>query len=105
MRGKLMFVAGLGVGYILGARAGREKFDELVARARKMWESPTVQEAAGVVQSKAVKIYDNGRHVVTEQLHKIGQKGKKGAPEKEWAMTGPSEQAGETMSSAQPDSF
>ena len=51
MRGKLLFITGVGVGYVLGTRAGREKFDSMVAQARKVWESPTVQEAAGVVQA------------------------------------------------------
>ena len=51
----------MGVGYVLGTRAGREKFDRMVAQARKVWESPTVQEAAGVVQAQATKLYDEGK--------------------------------------------
>ena len=47
--GKLMFLAGLGAGFVLGTRAGREKYDELVQAARKVRENPTVQEAAAVV--------------------------------------------------------
>src|SRR6476620_1361920 len=53
MRGKLIFITGVGVGYVLGTRAGRERFDQMVAQARKFWESPTVQEAAGLVQAQA----------------------------------------------------
>ena len=77
MRGKLIFITGVGVGYVLGTRAGREKFDQMVAQARKVWESPTVQEAAGVVQAQATKLYDEGKQMVTEQVHKIA--GKNGA--------------------------
>jgi hypothetical protein len=77
MRGKLIFITGVGVGYVLGTRAGREKFDRMVAQARKVWESPTVQEAAGVVQAQATKLYDEGKQMVTEQVHKIA--GKDGA--------------------------
>src|SRR5688572_4130752 len=50
MRGKLLFLGGLAAGFVLGARAGREKYEELRATALKIKESPTVQEAAGVVQ-------------------------------------------------------
>ena len=74
MRGKVMFVTGLGVGYVLGTRAGRQKFDQMVAQARKVWESPTVQEAAGVVQAQATRLYDQGKQTVTEQVHKLGTK-------------------------------
>jgi hypothetical protein len=71
---KLMFITGLGVGYVLGTRAGREKFDQMVMQARKFWESPTVQEAAGVVQAQATKLYDDGKQVMTDQVHKLGRK-------------------------------
>ena len=46
MRGKILLVVGLGVGYVLGTRAGREKYDELVARVQKVWNDPRVQKQA-----------------------------------------------------------
>lgn len=75
MRGKVMFIAGVGVGYVLGTRAGREKFDRMVAQARKFWESPTVQEAAGVVQAQATRLYGEGKQAVTGQVHKLQKNG------------------------------
>jgi hypothetical protein len=69
-----MFITGVGVGYVLGTRAGREKFDQMVVQARKVWESPTVQEAAGVVQAQATKLYDDGKQVVNDQVHKLSRK-------------------------------
>lgn len=74
MRGKLIFITGVGVGYVLGTRAGREKFDKMVAQARKAWESPTVQEAAGVVQAQATKLYEEGKQAVSTQVHKLGSR-------------------------------
>jgi hypothetical protein len=68
MRGKLMFLAGLGAGFVLGTRAGREKYEELVQAARKVRDNPTVQEAAGVVQEQANKIVSGGRQTVTDKL-------------------------------------
>jgi hypothetical protein len=76
MRGKLIFITGVGVGYVLGTRAGRERFDQLVAQAKKFWESPTVQEAAGMAQAQATKLYDDGKRAVTEQVHKLQKNGK-----------------------------
>jgi len=75
MRGKVMFVTGLGAGYVLGTRAGREKFDRMVAQARKFWESPTVQEAAGVVQAQATRLYGEGKQAVAGQVHKMQKNG------------------------------
>jgi hypothetical protein len=76
MRGKLMFITGVGVGYVLGTRAGRQKFDQMVAQARRIWESPTVQEAAGVVQEQANRLYDQGKQAVTDQMHRMNKNGK-----------------------------
>jgi oxygen-dependent protoporphyrinogen oxidase len=44
MRGKLLFVTGAAVGYVLGTRAGRERYDQLKAAAAKVWGSPGVQK-------------------------------------------------------------
>jgi hypothetical protein len=71
---KLIFITGVGIGYVLGTRAGREKFDQMVAQARKFWESPTVQEAAGVVQAQATRLYDDGKQAVSEQVHRLSGK-------------------------------
>ena len=61
MRGKLMFITGLAAGFVLGSRAGREKYEEITANAKKVWEHPTVQEAAGVAQAQANKLYTEGK--------------------------------------------
>ena len=64
MRGKLMFLSGLAAGFVLGSRAGREKYEEIVVNAKKVWEHPTVQEAAGVAQAQANKLYSEGKDKV-----------------------------------------
>lgn len=50
MRGKILFVVGLGVGYVLGTRAGREKYDKMKAAVVKFWNDPRVQERVDDVQ-------------------------------------------------------
>jgi hypothetical protein len=50
MKGKILFVAGLGLGYLLGTRAGREKYDELKATALKVWNDPRVQKQVDAVE-------------------------------------------------------
>ena len=46
MRGKLVFVAGLAAGYVLGARAGRPAYEAISDRWQGFRENPTVQRAA-----------------------------------------------------------
>ena len=72
MRGKLMFITGLAAGFVLGSRAGREKYEEISANAKKLWEQPTVQEAAGVAQAQAKKLYTEGKDKINES--KLGEK-------------------------------
>src|ERR1700761_3783874 len=78
MRGKLMFLGGLAAGFVLGSRAGREKYEEIRANAKKVWDHPTVQEAAGVAQAQATKLYAEGKDKLNqtklgEKLHVNGQ--------------------------------
>ena len=68
MRGKLWFFGGLAAGFVLGARAGRETYEDLVRTARKIKDSPTVQEAAGVVQEQATRLYSESKDKVTDKL-------------------------------------
>ena len=50
MRGKILLLAGVAVGYVLGARAGREKYNELMDTANKFWNDPRVQDKVEQVQ-------------------------------------------------------
>jgi len=43
MRGKLLFITGGLVGYVLGARAGRKRYDQIAATANDLWNAPPVQ--------------------------------------------------------------
>ncbi|MEU7752811.1 hypothetical protein AB0B57_18965 [Micromonospora sp. NPDC049101] len=74
MRGKIMFLGGLAAGFVLGARAGREKYEELVVKGRKVLDHPTVQEAAGVAQAQANKLYSEGKDKLgqTKLAEKLG---------------------------------
>ena len=53
---KITFVLGLGAGYVLGSRAGKERYEQIRAAANRLQENPTVQSAAGVLQQQAVDL-------------------------------------------------
>jgi hypothetical protein len=46
------FVLGVAVGYVLGARAGRERYNQILRTYRTIADHPAVQGAAGVVRAK-----------------------------------------------------
>lgn len=50
MRGKILFVFGLVLGYVLGTRAGRERYEQIKAGAEKVWLDPRVQQQVHTVE-------------------------------------------------------
>ena len=74
MKGKILFVAGLGLGYVLGTRAGREKYEELRSAALKVWNDPRVQKQVDNVEDfvkdkapdVAEFVSDNAKKVVAQ---------------------------------------
>ena len=71
MVGKLKWLAGFGAGYVLGARAGRERYDQIAGRAQELWSDPRVQEKAGQAQQVVKEKADQAQQVVKE---KVGDK-------------------------------
>lgn len=54
MKGKLLFVVGLAAGYVLGTRAGRERYDQIAQAAKGVWNAPSVQQGVGTVKDFAL---------------------------------------------------
>jgi hypothetical protein len=50
---RISFLIGLAIGYVLGAQAGRERYEQLKQLARKAAESPAMQQTAGALQAQA----------------------------------------------------
>jgi len=56
MRFKAMFAVGFAVGWIVGARAGRERYDQLVKYGHQLAENPKVQKATNTVTAKTSEL-------------------------------------------------
>jgi precorrin isomerase len=54
MRGKLLFITGGLVGYVLGARAGRKRYDQIAAAANDFWNAKPVQRRVSEVRDFAL---------------------------------------------------
>jgi hypothetical protein len=74
MKGKILLVVGIGVGYVLGTRAGREKYDQMKAAVERLWNDPRVQKqvdnAQDFVKEKAPDVAeflaDGAKKVVSQ---------------------------------------
>ncbi|PYI65714.1 hypothetical protein CVV68_16855 [Arthrobacter livingstonensis] len=50
MKAKVTFLAGMATGYVLGAKAGTQRYEELKHVAAKLWRSEPVQGSVSVVE-------------------------------------------------------
>jgi hypothetical protein len=74
MKGKFLFVVGLGVGYVLGTRAGRERYEQIRKAAEDIWNQPKVQEGVDTVKGFAMsragdvgdKVLDGAKKLVSQ---------------------------------------
>ncbi|MBT2516987.1 hypothetical protein [Agromyces sp. ISL-38] len=101
MKGKILFVVGLGVGYVLGTRAGRERYEQIRKGAEKIWNTPAVQETVGTAKEFAMSrvgdlsdtVLDNVKSFVSTVTK--GESGAKGSATKPKASgTGKKESSG-----------
>ena len=65
---KLSNLAYAAIGYTLGARAGRERYEDIVRLGRRVAGSQTVQSTAGVVGARLDHLATQARQVVNDRL-------------------------------------
>jgi hypothetical protein len=65
---KLSFLVGAAVGYVLGAKAGRERYEAIVRAGRRVAGSQTIQSAAGVLQAQVDDLTIKVREVVVSKI-------------------------------------
>ena len=53
MKAKITLLVGGAVGYVLGTRAGRERYEQIKNQAQAVWTNPKVQEKATAAQDFA----------------------------------------------------
>ena len=74
MAGKLKMLVGFGAGYVLGARAGRERYDQIAGKAQEWWRDPRIQEKAEQAQQVAKQKAGQAQQVVKEKVGRQGQR-------------------------------
>jgi len=81
---RIAFVTGIAVGYVLGSKAGRERYEQMLRLGRSVRDNRSVQETVGMVQGQATAALDTARQAAAEQLdqhfgdqpmaHKVAQR-------------------------------
>lgn len=84
MKKLTMLIAG-GVGYVLGTRAGRERYEQIRGLAGKVKDDPRVQEkaqqAADLAKEKAPVVKDKVTSAAGTAAHKATPSSTSGSPE------------------------
>lgn len=83
MRGRILFVVGLGAGYVLGAKAGRQRYEQIASAADKVWNSPTVtkqrHEVQHFVETKGPELVESAKDAAGDAIGKVKRKGSRHA--------------------------
>ena len=78
MKGKILLLTGLAVGYVLGTRAGRERYEEIKTAANKLWSDQRVQkpvkQAEDFVKDKAPEVAEFVTDGVKTVVNKVSGK-------------------------------
>ncbi|MEU3856248.1 YtxH domain-containing protein [Streptomyces sp. NPDC028722] len=99
MRYRLTFLAGLSLGYVLGTRAGRERYEQLKKSARQITQNPAVRNTAEtaaqqgrVYAGKAFhtvsdKVGDRVPESVAQRVRSLRERGVSGTGEDDWGTS------------------
>ena len=68
-----MFV-GFGAGYVLGAKAGRERYEQLRRLYENIQASPAVQQATSAARDAVGTGLDQARDLASEGIEKVKEK-------------------------------
>jgi hypothetical protein len=75
MKGKITLLAGGAIGYVLGTRAGRPRYEQMKSQAQALWNNPKVQEKATQAQEfareKAPEVKDKAAGAASAAKDKI----------------------------------
>lgn len=68
---KMMFLTGAALGYVLGARAGRERYEQINRIAGRIRANPQVQHAAEVAATRGGEVAHKMAETANEKAHVV----------------------------------
>lgn len=83
MKGKLGFVLGAAVGYVLGTRAGRARYEQIKRGANAVWETPLVQQGVSSVKESVGDGVEVAKSAVFQLLKNVFDAASQQSPRKD----------------------
>ncbi len=71
---KLTLLVGFGAGYVLGAKAGKERYAQIEAKVRDLMGQPAVQDFTSNVSSTASAAADKAKATVNDKVEAVNDK-------------------------------
>jgi hypothetical protein len=71
MRGRLGFFIGFGAGYVLGAKAGNERYEQLRRLYDNLVSSPGFQQATGAAKNAVGSGLEQAKEAASEGVGKV----------------------------------
>ncbi len=68
MRYRLTFIAGAAVGYVLGARAGRDRYEQLRKTAQHIAQNPAVRNTVESAGQQSLELVGKAADAVTHRI-------------------------------------
>jgi hypothetical protein len=65
---------GMAIGYVLGTRAGRERYEQISRTAKRAWESQTAEKLRSEVVQAMPTMVSSAMHKVGEIRHHNGDR-------------------------------
>ncbi|WP_189311104.1 YtxH domain-containing protein [Streptomyces brasiliensis] len=99
MRYRLTFVAGLALGYVLGTRAGRERYEQLKKSAQQFAQNPAVRNTAETAAQQGRRYAGKAFHTVSDRVgdrvpdsvaqrvRSLRERAMNGTPEDDWGTS------------------
>lgn len=76
---KLTLAVAAGAGYVLGAKAGKERYAQIEAKFREIAGMPAVQNATTTVKATAADVADTAKQAVNEKVESASEKASGGS--------------------------
>ena len=74
MKVRLGFLVGFGAGYVLGAKAGTERYEQLRRLYENLLSSPALKQAAGKAKDAAGTGFEQARDMASDGVQKVQER-------------------------------
>lgn len=65
---RMTFVTGFSLGYLLGAKAGRQRYEQIMRQLRRLAGQPVVHDAATAVKDEAIDLLSAAKGKVSTKI-------------------------------------